>query len=602
MRHHKVYPIAAAALAAALLFATSCSDEESPTGTPPPDNGGEPPRSWVLQSQLPSVYDLYGVFATSARTIAVGAGGVIVAHNGERWAPQLSPTTSDLRGIHGTSGGVVWAVGDGGTALRFDGVSWQEKSLASGEDLTAVWAVSPDCVYAASLEGMVFKYDGSDWSAVTRDYGSLHGVWASADTNVYAVGEQATICHYNGLFWNVWHDSRHPDVTFRSVWGASANNVLAVGDDGYAVRFDGAGYLPDPTPVSDTLNFVYGSGWGDPTVVGNHGGILRDASTGWQVEESGASNDLFGVAAYTDAVDREHRVAVGEKTILSGSSDWVPFTRGTMQLLNDVWGDAPDNVYVVGQAGTVLHFDGDAWGLVTTGEMLDLYRVWGDALGVSVADKLGAVYHYDGVHWEFVGGYGLAGAAELIDIWQIPGGYLVCVDGPNVYYMDDRSWKWFPSQPKGAYVTSIWANSNDDIFAVALGGGIYRFNGFSWTAMDSRTTEHLIAVWGDDRGRVFAVGYNGTVVSYDGIGSVWTKMNTKVFQNLHRVWGTSGMNVLAVGDLGTVLRFDGFDWKSIRIDTTEPLYGVWQDEEDNIYAVGGNKIMDGLIYRYQTTP
>jgi hypothetical protein len=120
--------------------------------------------------------------------------------------------------------------------------------------------------------------------------------------------------------------------------------------------------------------------------------------------------------------------------------------------------------------------------------------------------------------------------------------------------------------------------------------------------METGTREHLRSVWGSDRGMAYAVGDFGTVLSYDGIGTVWTKINVNLYHDLHRVWGSSVTDVLAVGDLGTVLRFNGFDWEPIRVDTVEPLYGVWQDDENNMYVVGGNDIMDGLIYRSETNP
>jgi hypothetical protein len=602
MKNPVLSRILMATVAAALSFAAACSDDVPPTVPPPPDNGGDPPpRSWVQQTALPSVYDLYGVFATSARTIAVGAGGVIIAHDGQRWVPQLSPTDSDLRGIHGTSGGVVWAVGDDGTALRFDGTAWNEINLDSGEDLTAVWALSPDVAFASSLDGFVHKYDGSNWSAFSRDYGSLHGVWASSDINVYAAGDRATVYRYNGLSWDYWHDSLRPDVTFRSVWGASANYVWAVGDDGYAVHFDGAGWRRFPTPASDTLHCMYGSGWGDPTAVGNNGTIVRDASTGWRVEDSGTSEDLYSVAAYEDAVDREHRVAVGAKTILTGSSDWTPFTRGTMHLLNDVWGNTPNNVYVVGQAGTVLHYDGSSWELMATGQMGDLIRVWGYQARLSVADTEGNIYSLDATGWQRVGGFDIM-LFETTDAWQIPNGNLICSAGNTVWVMRDGAWDPLATPPGGLVTTGVWGSANDNIIAVALGGNIVRYNGSDWEAMETGTREHLTSVWGGDKSMAYAVGEFGTVLTYDGIGTVWTKININMFHDLHSVWGTSVTNVLAVGDLGTVLRFNGFEWESIGIDSVEPFFGVWQDDTENIYAVGGNDPMDGLIYRYQTTP
>jgi hypothetical protein len=45
-----------------------------------------------------------------------------------------------------------------------------------------------------------------------------------------------------------------------------------------------------------------------------------------------------------------------------------------------------------------------------------------------------------------------------------------------------------------------------------------------WSAMDSGTTEDLYGVWGSSASDVFAVGWNGTILHYD--GSTWTSTGT----------------------------------------------------------------------------
>jgi len=375
-----------------------------------------------------------------------------------------------------------------------------------------------------------------------------------------------------------------------------AEAVAVLTDD-----IDGAGWRRFPTPASDTLHCVYGSGWGDPTAVGGNGAIFRDAATGWRAEDSGTRSNLFGIAAYTDAVYREHRVAVGPKTILAGSGDWAPLTRGTMHPLNDVWGNTPNNVYVVGQSGTVLHYDGSSWELMTTGQMGDLIRVWGYQSVLSVIDTGGNVYSFGPAGWQRAGGFDFT-ASDVTDAWQIPNGDLICSAANTVWVMRGGTWDPLEPPPGSFVVTGVWGSTNSHIIAVARGGNIVEYTGSGWIQMQTGTREHLSSVWGSGKGMAYTVGEFGTVLAYYGIGTVWTKINTGIFHDLHRVWGTSGTNVLAVGDLGTVLRFDGFEWRSIRIDTAEPLYGVSQDREDNVYAVGGNDVMDGLIYRYETNP
>jgi len=42
-----------------------------------------------------------------------------------------------------------------------------------------------------------------------------------------------------------------------------------------------------------------------------------------------------------------------------------------------VWGSGLTDVYAVGNAGTVLHFDGTTWKAMDSGAQTALVRVWG---------------------------------------------------------------------------------------------------------------------------------------------------------------------------------------------------------------------------------
>jgi hypothetical protein len=61
------------------------------------------------------------------------------------WQMEQSGTTADLRGVHATGGGVVWASGTGGTVLRSEdsGFEWQSCAMPPGAealDFRAIWA------------------------------------------------------------------------------------------------------------------------------------------------------------------------------------------------------------------------------------------------------------------------------------------------------------------------------------------------------------------------------------------------------------------------------------------------------------------------------
>ncbi len=601
MKRSMTTVITAVMVAAILPLATFCSDEDSPTK--PPGNGTDPTRSWVMQTGLPSVYDLYGVYATPTLTVAVGAGGVILRYNGERWVRHIVKPDHDLYDIQGNLSGDIWIVGDGGTALRYrhDTQWWVDESMTNDESLRGVWPVAPDAVFVAALDGRVYKFDGSDWTAISPGPAGFHDIFAMYSSSCLAVGEDNSIYDWDGTSWGVSRDMNEPDVTLRCVWGTDYGNAYVVGDNGYWAKYIVGRLERIDTQTADTLYSVTGTGRSDPTAVGTNGTILSYGTSGLRVQDSGTGHDLYAVSAWLDAVDAEHRVAVGDNVILSSSSDWRHITRGTMHPFNDVWGRAADDVYVAGMEGTVLHFDGAGWEIVTTGVMPHLWRIWGDASSVSVADQQGQVHRYDGADWRRIGGFDRPDVSAPIDVCQIPGGHLVAVTNGHALVMAGDQWaRLGPIPVPNTYFEAIWGSSNSVVIAVARRGGIYRWDGTDWSLMTSQTLENLVSVWGSNRYQVFAAGDNGTLLTWDGIGSTWSKLNTRVIHDLRRVWGTSGTNVFAVGNVGTVLKFNGFGFETMSIETVEPLFGVWQDDAGTVTTVGGNDIMDGLIFRYQT--
>ena len=59
--------------------------------------------------------------------------------------------------------------------------------------------------------------------------------------------------------------------------------------------------------------------------------------------------------------------------------EWTNWPSTHRADLRGVWGAAGDDVYVVGEDGTCLHFDGTSWQSVWAGTSQNLYGIWGAA-------------------------------------------------------------------------------------------------------------------------------------------------------------------------------------------------------------------------------
>ncbi|WP_438045046.1 hypothetical protein [Sorangium sp. So ce128] len=72
----------------------------------------------------------------------------------------------------------------------------------------------------------------------------------------------------------------------------------------------------------------------------------------------------------------------------------------TSVLLGGVWGSGPDDVFVVGDEGTIAHYDGESWQVTLLDSGEHLQAVWGsgpeDVFAVGLES---AILHYDGERW-----------------------------------------------------------------------------------------------------------------------------------------------------------------------------------------------------------
>ncbi len=56
-----------------------------------------------------------------------------------------------------------------------------------------------------------------------------------------------------------------------------------------------------------------------------------------------------------------------------------------------------------------------------------------------------------------------------------------------------------------------------------------------WTPMTSGTTKRLADIWGTSGSDIFAVGWTGTILHYN--GSAWTPMTSGTTKYLMDIWG-----------------------------------------------------------------
>lgn len=166
----------------------------------------------------------------------------------------------------------------------------------------------------------------------TSGAGSLSGVWGSGPDDVWIVGgddDAGEAWHFDG---SGWSETALPDGTPLLVWvyGFSATDVFAVGLDGAAVRWDGATWSALDTGTDEDLWGVFGFSNDDLWVVGGDADVGDPLILHWD----GAAFSEVELPAEQNP-------------------------RGATTLFK-VWG-IEDQLWIVGQKGTLLQRQGDEW-------------------------------------------------------------------------------------------------------------------------------------------------------------------------------------------------------------------------------------------------
>ncbi|MCA9574531.1 MAG: hypothetical protein R3B40_10105 [Polyangiales bacterium] len=229
-------------------------------------------------------------------------------------------------------------------------------------------------------------------------------------------------------------------------------------------------------------------------------------------------------------------------------------------LLNWVFGWTADDLFVVGNSGTVLHFDGDTWERNDTPTTEALWGVWGaapdDVWAVGGAGRAGStpvLLHYDGLSWR-------------------------SVDPPTF------------GRPGVTALYKVWGTAADNVYAVGRAGVILHYDGDTWSEEASGTGDDLIALHGSGPDEIVVVGgrSNGRVVIWD--GSTWRSESLAPLPGLNGVFMRTAGVAHLVGVEGTIARLDlvNLVFREEVPATRLDFHAVFGDDSGVLTAVGGN--------------
>jgi hypothetical protein len=189
------------------------------------------------------------------------------------------------------------------------------------------------------------RFDGTQWTELGPagagfDYRS---VWGESADDFYVTTGGGQVLHYA-------NENLSVEVSVSSllydIWGSSTIDIWAVGQSGRIVHFDGASWAE----------------W--PRLECNSGGVWGSSPT-----------DVYAVGAcwYGDLGHNHGGIYHFDGT------EWTPTGMVADDFLQDVWGTAADDVWVVGRSGLIYHFDGTDWSRMEGAGTRFLWGVGGNA-------------------------------------------------------------------------------------------------------------------------------------------------------------------------------------------------------------------------------
>jgi hypothetical protein len=441
-------------------------------------------------SQIPSGTDchLRSLWGTSSRDLfAAGGGGTILHYDGSTWSTLFADPSLNFFGIWASSSSDIYCIGmtntwgDDGMVSRvyhYDGSACRPVAEATGDfaELRSIWASSSTDIYAVGEgdpDGTMLHYDGVTWTQAPLPVRFVMAIWGSSSRDVFVVGGEerndehspgSYLTHFDGTEWRSEATNLVRYCDFSNVGGSSAKDVYFLGgglDHFNGSSFDASVGIGGEYPMQDF--------WASPNAVY----VVGDGERVYLFDGSLAGLGGWRLPTYVNgvwALSRINAFVVGEpgdpahaynsSNIYHYDGAWTAMTTGSPSSLSDIWGSSEADVFAVGQAGTVLHYDGSSWTVMPTGTNNNLSCVWGSSsTDVYAVGDSGTILHYDGVQWMAI-----------------------------------------PSMTQNR-LTGVWSSSDRDVYVV--GGIILHFDGKAWTRVS--TVTDATKVWGSSDSDVYVL-------------------------------------------------------------------------------------------------
>lgn len=232
------------------------------------------------------------------------------------------------------------------------------------------------------------------------------------------------------------------------------------------------------------------------------------------------------------------------------TTTWTEVLGAPVANSPSVWGASLDRIYLAGGYRGLARWDGASFDAMSHPAGANRYQVfglaWDDVYSAGQSGYMsGSLLHYDGSAWSTL----FTTSDELFASWGTSAANLWVVGDGTLRHWD------------GAVLTDV-PTGLDTCFQC----------------------DRLTGLWGSGDGALYAVGWNGHILAWDGVTVHPLLISGQ--PDLVAVHGSAWNDVWAVGEHGTVLHFDGTSWSQVAVPTTVQLLGVFAYGPDDVYVSG----------------
>ncbi len=435
------------------------------------------PKNFGWENPQPQGNTLFGIAGDATRMYVAGANGTFMERSGAGWKRVATSPQTELRGValRAADAFAVGVRGDRGVVMRWDGNATTEQTFSNS---------LPVAVYADADRGMAVGA-GSHILLLDPSTGKWAAVPGPTTESLLAVDGTSGELHVGGSrgavykmtstgAWVALHDNPLPQLQKKAV--LAGTEAWAISDT-HLRHFDGGAWTTVTLPSSPQLTLTTLGAAGSTAVLAGF-------------DASGNVHFLFEEGGHF-------------RTIASPVNAQV----------EAVWGTSGTDVYAVGEAGLLMHYNGNEWVMQRQGELgnvMDLAAFDGPEV-FAVANEC---------------------ANSLCSFRR----------GTVLQRTAAGGWAKLPG-PFSAELSGIGGRSANNFWVVGKSGAAYRWNGANWTTTFASTNLNDVAVCNNT---TFIAG-DGQVLAVDDLGTMGPIINAGTVP-LRAISCGVGSKVYVVGD------------------------------------------------------